>query len=212
MILSFRVLAILKRKMEMEEVDCDILNKAEANKLRKELQEATAATDMAWWKRAELLHKVYYSGIGNELKPIYELWGYGDWYDYVEGELGMHVSTANSDVSTAHFFLNKMNGTFKVKDHLLSRQRMRALAKCPSKVTPDKLNYWVKIARDNTVCKLEERLYGHTHRGSVSLSGTPTECRVIKQALDDLMSTGMYESRMKALVSILKPVRRKAAA
>lgn len=195
-----------------EAVECDVLDKAQANQLRKELQEATAATDLAWWKRAELLHKVYYSGIGNELKPIYELWGFPDWYDYVEGELGMHVTTANSDVSTAHFFLNKMKGTFKVKEHLLSRQRMRSLARCPSKVTPEKLNYWVKVARDNSVCKLEEKLFGHSHRKSLSLTGSTTDYNLVTKALDELMATGLYKSRLQALASMVKPSRRKAAA
>ncbi len=181
--------------------------RAEAANLRRELQQATAESDQAWWRQASLMHQVYYSGIGDELKPVYELWGYDTWHDYVENELGIHVGTANSMVTTAHFFLVRMEGAFKVKEHLLSRQRMRALANHRDKVTKANLNNWVTQARNMTVCALEHKLEGRHNHGTkkVTFELSEFDHKLLKTALDELMATGEYDTRGQALLSVLRP-------
>jgi hypothetical protein len=183
------------------------ITKAEAGVLRKELQQATAESDQAWWKQCTLMHQVYYSGIGDELKPVYELWGYKTWHDYVENELGIHVGTASSMVSTAHFFLVRMKGAFRVKEHLLSRQRMRALAARRDKVTAANLNNWITQARNMTVCALEHKLEGRHGHGTkkVTFELSEFDHKLLKEAIDQLMATGEYDTRGQALLSVLRP-------
>lgn len=190
----------------MEREETKEITKAEAGALRRELQQATQSTNEAWWRQAELLHQVYYSGIGGELKPVFETWGYETFHDYVENELGLHVGTARSMVSTAHFYVVRMKGAFSAKQHLLSRQRMRALACYPNKVKPENFNNWVTMARNMTVCALEHKLEGrHEHVKKFSLSLSESDYALIKEALDQLMATGSYDNRGKALLAILRP-------
>lgn len=191
----------------MSEEKTKQVTKADAANLRRELQQATAESDQAWWKQCTLLHQVYYSGIGDELKPVFELWGYKTWHDYVENELGLHVGTASSMVRTAHFFVVRLKGAFRVKEHLLSRQRMRALAAFPDKVTAATLNQWVTNARNMTVCQLEHKLAGRHSHGikKVTFALSEFDHALLKQALDELMKTGEYESRSQALLSVLRP-------
>jgi hypothetical protein len=180
--------------------------KLEAANLRKELQASSQISNEAWWRQCELLHQVYYSGIGDELKPIYQLWGYESFHDYVETELGLHIGTANAMVRTAHFFVVRMQGAFLVKHHLLSRQRMRALASHPDKVDKKNLNNWVTQARNMTVCALEHKLDGRKeHVKTFSFSFSPSEHAIVKEAIDELMATGEYGSRGEALIAILRP-------
>ena len=88
--------------MELEEI-----TKAEAKQLRRNAQDARTKSDKAQWEQAVALHRIYYSGyaIGeDEVAPIYELWGFESWFEYVEGEIGIHVGKANRMIAVAHFF------------------------------------------------------------------------------------------------------------
>ena len=190
-------------------MEYEILNKSQANQLRKQLREASTASDQAWIEQCRLLHTVYYSGYTDELKPIFELWGFESWHDYVEIELGLHVTTANAMLTVAQFFY------VRCKDHwdgtIVSRQRMRALARAPQ-VTPENVNSWLQKSQDMTVCQLEHKLENkRVPTKKVTFNLAESDAELLSKALDDLMKTGEYGTRGEALLSLFKPRRARAA-
>jgi hypothetical protein len=181
------------------------ITKAEATQLRKVAQQARDVSEQAQWEQAVALHRIRYSGYssGDEcVAPIYELWGYEDWYSYVELEAGMHVGKANRWVATAHFFTVRMEGSWNKR--VLSMTKMHALAQS-AKVTDKNLNHWLSKAATMTPCQLEHELLGrahHTRRMTFSL--TDTQSTMVREALDLMMETGEYENRGAALVALVQ--------
>lgn len=194
--------------MEINEI-----TKNEAVQLRRDAARAKVASDKAVWAQALALHRIYYSGYAcgeNEIAPIYELWGYETWYDYVEKEVGIHVGRANMMVSVAHFFVVKM------KDHwnkqVLTLTQMRAIS-VGKNVTPGNLNSWITKARNMTPCELDHQLtgrHGH-HTKTVALKLPESDATLLREALDQLMATGEFSSRGEALMSVFKGRKAKVA-
>lgn len=191
-------------------MDLNAISKSEATMLRRNAKAATQDSDKAQWEQALALHRIKYSGYasGDELvAPVYELWGYEDWYSYIETEIGIHVGKANRMVSTAQFF------NVKMKDHwngkVLSMTKMHSISSAKA-IKPKELNKWINKAADMTPCELDHELHGrgHGHKRSVSFTMTETQSTMIKEALDAMMTTGQYESRADALVSLVQGRRR----
>jgi hypothetical protein len=189
------------------------ISKNEAGQLRKAAQQARTTSDEAVWEMCKALHRIYYSGysIGDDLvSPIYELWGFADWFNYIEEEVGIHVGQANMMVSVAHFFVVKMDGAWSGKNPL-SLAKMKALARAKN-VTTKNLGEWLIKARNKTPCQLDHELGGHGHgqKRNVAFSLDSKQQSILKESIDNLMATGEYATRGDALLSVF--VRKRASA
>lgn len=183
----------------------DEITKSEAKELRRTAQDARTKSDKAQWEQSVALHAIYYSGysIGNdEVASIYNLWGYDEWFDYVEGEIGMHVGKANRMVATAHFFTVKMKGHWN--GTILSQNRMRTLSTAKM-VTPKNLNTWIKKARDMTPCELDHELLGHAHgTKSMGFKFAPKDADLIRNQLQLIKEVEGCGTLAEALLSMFK--------
>jgi hypothetical protein len=198
-------------------MDTEVINKRDAQKLRMQLKTASVESDQAWFQQCVLLHQVYYSGYDDgehEIQPLYVLWGHETWYDYVEGELGIHVGTARNMVATAHFFKVKMKGVWQ--GQILSPQLMKALAR-GTKVDKDNLNDLIvrTIEEDLGPCALEAIVDGRKKpkKRTIGWSVPVQKIPLVQQRIDDLMETGEYETRGDAFLAAMgiqeKPIKRR---
>ncbi len=191
--------------MEFNEV-----SKTEAKNLRMVAQTARDNSEEAQWKLAVALHTIYYSGykIGeNEYKDIFELWGYDEWYDYVEAEVGIHVGRASMMVQTVHFFKVRMGDAWKGR--YTSMTKMRSIATAPN-TSPKNVNELIRKSKTMKPCDLDHELgHGHGHhRKSATFKLSENDHTALKEALDSLMATGEYTDRGEALMSVFKKGRR----
>lgn len=191
------------------------MTKIEAGQLRKKLAQQSFESDIAWYDTCKLLHKVHYSGfsgVGGELAPVFELWGFEKWFDYVEMELGIHVGTANTMVRVAHFFEVRLKGKGKDRDQL-SRQRLRALARRGDKVNEKNIDDWISRALEMSVCALEHELDDQkVIRKSVAFNFTVADAKIFSRAIDSLMEHGEFETRADAVMSLVTPKKGRRAA
>jgi hypothetical protein len=197
-----------KKSMLLNEI-----TKNEAGNLRKAAQRSRTTSDEAVWEMCKALHRIYYSGyaIGDQLvAPIYELWGYSSWFEYIEEEVGIHVGQANMMVSVAHFFVVKMDGAWSGKNPL-SLAKMKTIARAKT-VTTRNLGEWLIKARNKTPCALDHELGGHSHgeKRQTSFVLNAKQHDILKGSLDSLMATGEFATRGDALLSVF--TRRKASA
>lgn len=186
--------------MELNEI-----TKSEAKLLRRDAQDARTKSDKAGWEQAVALHRIYYSGYSiNELEvaPIYQLWGYEDWFDYVEQEIGIHVGKASRLVAMAHFFTVKMDKHWNKQ--VLSPTRMRTLSVAKA-VTPQNLNAWITKARNMTPCQLDHELLGHAHgTKSVGFKFAPKDADLIRNQLQLIKEVEGCATLAEALLSMFK--------
>lgn len=189
------------------------ITKSEGKVLRKTAQDARTKSDVAQWEQAKALHAIYYSGysIGDdEVEYIYKLWGYENWHDYVESEIGIHVGKANVMVQTAHFFVVKMGKDWNKQ--ILSPTRMRTLA-AAKQVTGKNLNAWITKARNMTPCQLDHELLGHNHNTkSMGFKFSPKTAEIIKERLEFMKREGGYATLSDAMESLFIKRKGKAAA
>lgn len=186
------------------------VTKSEAKDLRAIAQDARENNETAQWKLADALHTIYYSGykVGeDEYKDIFELWGYEDWYDYVESEVGIHVGRANMMIQTVHFFKVRMGDAWKGR--YTSMTKMRAIATGPA-TSPKNVNELIRKAKTMKPCDLDHELgHGHGHhRKSATFKLSESDHSALKDALDSLMATGEFTDRGEALMSVFKKGRK----
>ena len=186
--------------MELNEI-----TKSDAKALRRNAQDARTKSDKAQWEQSVALHTIYYSGysVGEDLvSPIYELWGYDDWFSYVEGEIGIHVGKANRLVATAHFFMVKMDKHWNKQ--VLSPTRMRTLSTA-KQVTTSNLNAWITKARNMTPCELDHQLLGHAHgTRSMGFKFAEKDRDLIRNQLQLIKEVEGFATLGDALLSMFK--------
>ena len=186
--------------MELNEI-----TKNEAKQLRRNAQDARTKSDKAQWEQAVALHQIYYSGYSvgeDEVQYIYKLWGYDDWFSYVEEEIGIHVGKASRLVAMAHFFTVKMDKHWNKQILSLTRMRTLSVAKA---VTPQNLNSWITKARNMTPCQLDHELLGHAHgTKSVGFKFAPKDAELIRSQLQLIKEVDGHATLAEALLSMFK--------
>lgn len=197
----------VSRGKEGRNMDTEVIGKREAQKLRMQAKTVSHESDQKWFEQCQVLHRIYYSGYDDgehEVQPLYVLWGYEDWYSYVEQELGIHVGTSRNMVATAHFFCVKMKGAWK--GQILSPQLMKALAR-GTKVDKDNLNDLIErtIEEDLGPCALEAIVDGKQKpkKKNISWSIPAQSVDLVHERIDQLMETGEFATKGDALLFAL---------
>lgn len=146
------------------------MNQQYANKLRDRALEISQQETKSRLELAAIIHELYYGTVqmgAGELE-LYKFFGYDTWFDYVETEIGLHVTTAASYRVIHQVFAVELAGTC---DHTLlsgvSFTKLRALTHV---VDAKSVNGWLKKAQKLTCCKLDEEIevarYGARKRGA----------------------------------------------
>lgn len=133
------------------------LSASQSNNLRLKAQEVCAKRAESSMELAEILHTTYWAEakVGNAPVPVWHAWGYSSWADYVETELGYHMSTANSYRRIHEVFGVQLAGKWE-RNLLVSFTRMRQLCRVVDKTN---VNSWLRRAAKMTCCELDAVVY-----------------------------------------------------
>jgi len=165
-----------------------ILKKQSADQLREMAKERSDHTSKSVMMLGEVLWRTYYDKvqIGGMPVSLFEAWGFGSWFEYVERELGIHQTTALHFRKIYTVFAIDLKGAWD-PNLIVSFTKMKLLARVATKAN---VNSWLKKASKMSCCELEDEvmheLYGHARKGhmhSFLASVTKTELKKIKEIL-----------------------------
>jgi hypothetical protein len=136
------------------------MNAKAAEELRASALQAVKHQTAASLALAELLWATYYGSVdvGGKPVPLYEVWGFESWNEYVEDELEWHQSTAMKYVRVHQTFFISLDGEWDKKIGLPSITKLVALA---SVVKKNNVNSWLKKAHELTCCELDAEIKKH---------------------------------------------------
>lgn len=149
------------------------MNQSNANKLRTRIVELVQQEKRASFEIAEAIYELYYGtaevgGAGDEM-PLYEFFGFKSWFQYVETEVGMHVSTAQGYRMVHDVFMIRLKDKWDSSVNV-SFTKLKALTKLRDKLDGRNVNSWLKRASEMTACALEDEialeLYGRRRGGA----------------------------------------------
>jgi hypothetical protein len=145
-------------------------SQSSANKLREKVLLLCGKEREAQLEVAEAVYELYYGTVevgGGEL-PLWSFFGHKSWFDYVETEVGLHVSTAAGYRMVHDVFMIRLKGKWDQEIPLPSFTKLKALVRV---VDPKTVNAWLKRANSISCCQLEEEiaefLYGKKKAGAL---------------------------------------------
>jgi len=132
-----------------------------ANKLRDKVVLLCSQERKAQLEVAEAVYDLYYGEVevGGGTMPLWEFFGHSSWFDFVETEVGLHVTTAAGYRSVHYAFMVVLQGKWD-RSLMVSFTKMKALARV---VDAKNVNFWLKRAGSMSCCQLEEEIEEHLH-------------------------------------------------
>ena len=166
----------------------------QADTLRSRVQSATRASAEATFHLCELLHESFISVVNTNKgwKFVWEYWGYKTWFDFVEIEVGMHETTANSYKKIWEVFGIELNGAWDFAD-ALPVTKMRILS--AADINKRNVKAWLHKAARMTCCELQAEVYGTEVMHTLAVSVSKRELQTINKALK--AARGDYENPKK---------------
>ncbi len=136
-------------------------NQSSANKLRDKIVLLCGQERKAQFEVAEAVYELYYGTVevgGGEL-PLWSFFGHKSWFEYVETEVGLHVSTAAAYRMVHDVFMVRLQGKWD-QSITPSFTKMKALVRV---VDAKNVNAWLKRANSISCCALEEEIHEFLH-------------------------------------------------
>jgi hypothetical protein len=133
------------------------LSKAFAQRLRERAVQLANADTKARLELGQALHELYYGAVevaGGEL-AVWKFFGHDSWFDYVETEVGLHVSTAAGYRLVWDVFGVKLDGAWD-KSINVSFTKLKAILPV---VNAKNVNAWLRRAEKHTCCELEDLVH-----------------------------------------------------
>ncbi|KKL73255.1 hypothetical protein LCGC14_2076730 [marine sediment metagenome] len=139
---------------------------------------AQAIFDLCWLLY-ECDRSVVY--VGDDPVFVYETWGYKDWFDFVEVEVGVHAHTANVYRKIGRVFGEDLNGAWDTGEPL-PVTKMAILAAWPD-LTRQNVRSKMKWARKKTCCQMQHELLGRERPIQMAFGVSEAEQRDINKAI-----------------------------
>lgn len=160
------------------------LTKRSADSLLKRLRDAVDSSARATFDVCWLLYEcsvgiVY---VGDDPVFVYETWGYGSWFDFVEIEVGVHDQTAHNYCKVGRVFGKELAGAWDTGSPL-SVTKMAILAAWPG-LTAKNVQSKIDWARGKTCCQMQEELLGRERPIQMAFGVSKSEQRDINKAID----------------------------
>jgi hypothetical protein len=187
------------------------LTSARAKALREKAIAVTEQNTKSVLGLAQVLWETYTHDvkINGEQIPLWSAWGHENWDQYVEVELGIHMTTAANfrrmhEVYSVQlkdsFDLNALDGISATKLKILTRV-----------VSTRNISGWLKKAKKLSCCALEEEVMHAINGGgkvgaihTLALLVTKSEQKRARQIIDQAMIDMKIERSGKALLTILE--------
>jgi hypothetical protein len=134
---------------------------ASANSLREKAVLLRARERGSQLETASVIYDLYYGDveIGKGFMPLWKFFGYDSWFDYVETEVGMHVSTAAGYRMVHDVFMVRLKGKWD-PEIMPSFTKLKALTRV---VDAKSVNSWFRRANSVSCCLLEEEVLEHLY-------------------------------------------------
>lgn len=139
------------------------MSQSSANQLREKAMLLCQQENKAQMEMAAIIYDLYYGtvkvGGGDDEMPLFKFFGHDTWFDYIETEVGMHVSTAAGYRMVHDVFMVRLKGEWD-KSLTPSFTKMKALTRV---VERKNVNSWLKKANRMSCCALEEEITLELH-------------------------------------------------
>jgi hypothetical protein len=167
----------------MEDQEQVKLTSRKANLLLDKVRNAVKAGAQAIFDLCWLLHECDRSVVyvGEDPIFVYEAWGYKDWFDFVEIEVGIHEKTANTYRKVGRVFGEEMNGAWDSGEPL-PITKMAILAAWPG-LTRANVQSKIKWAKKKTCCQMQHELLGQDRPIQMGFGVSEAEQRDINRAI-----------------------------
>jgi hypothetical protein len=160
------------------------LTQGRADSLLKRLQNAVEASSRAsfdlCWILYECSKSVVY--VGDDPVFVYETWGYKNWFDFVEVEVGVHEQTANTYCKIGRVFGHELAGSWDTGSPL-PVTKMAILAAWHG-LSAKNVRSKMEWARKKTCCQMQEELLGRDRPVTMAFGVSRTEQREINKAIE----------------------------
>lgn len=132
-----------------------------ANSLREKAVLLRSRERSSQMETASVIYDLYYGDvtIGGGSMPLWSFFGYSSWFDYVETEVGMHVSTAAGYRMVHDVFMVRLKGKWD-PELMPSFTKLKALTRV---VDAKSVNSWFRRANSVSCCLLEEEVLEHLY-------------------------------------------------
>lgn len=141
--------------------------------------------------------------IDGDYVPVWKVWGFKTWEDYIGKEVGMHITTAYCYRKVYSVFYDKLAGAWDT-DLLLPVTKMKLLSS--AKLTKGNVNKWLKKAAGMTCRELAAAVYETEELRSLSLSVTNAQLKRANKCFDEarsLYTKGEEMTRGELLIQML---------
>lgn len=160
------------------------LTQNKADSLLKRLQSTVEANSKAGfdlcWVLYECSQSVVY--VGDDPVFVYETWGYKDWFDFVEVEVGVHEQTANTYCKIGRVFGHELAGSWDTGSPL-PITKMAILAAWPG-LSAKNVRSRMAWAKSKTCCQMQEELLGKDRPVTMAFGVSKAEQRDINKAIE----------------------------
>lgn len=155
--------------MENRKRKSNVHTQTAAMKLRERAIELIGQETKSRLELASIIHELYYGEMvasGGRI-PLWRHFGFKNWFDYVETEIGMHVTTASGYVLVHEVFSVRLGGKWDPSS-APSFTKLKAIARV---VDAKNVGSWIKRAQEMSCCALEEAVqeavHGRRRKGAV---------------------------------------------
>lgn len=133
---------------------------SDASQFRTEVKSLVSAQTGSCLALAAALHRVFYGEVemaSRAWKPPYEAWGFQDFHDYAERELGMHGGTARRYVRVHEELIDSPN--IKIRNEKLpnSITKLMQLTRV-ARMEPTRLIDYIRESHRLSCCELEAKI------------------------------------------------------
>jgi hypothetical protein len=119
--------------------------------------------------------------VGGNIVFAYQTWGYKNWFDFVETEIGLHEQSANAYRRVYEVFGVELAGAWDTGKPLpITKMRILTAAN----LTKVNVRVWLKKAEKMTCCKLVSEVYGTAEQAHFHASVSKRGLNDINRALD----------------------------
>jgi hypothetical protein len=133
-------------------------SKAWSNRIRKRAKELTNELDTGYMELAKILYDVYDTPVEGQANnpPVFKQWGYQNFGDYAEQELGIHRKKAER-LRSIWYILSNLNIDEAIKNRLiaLGQSKMRELVRV---LDSNNAKAWLELAERTSYVQLRNKI------------------------------------------------------
>lgn len=170
-------------KKRAEDKNPNQITSAKAEALLERVRQVVETNAQSNFDLCQILYETSQAvvSVGGNIVFAYQTWGYKNWFDFVETEIGLHEQSANAYRRVYEVFGIELAGAWDTGKPLpITKMRILTAAN----LTKVNVRAWLKKAEKMTCCKLVSEVYGTAEQVHFSASVSKRGLNDINRALD----------------------------